>query len=364
MNRDFHLGNVEKLREVLNEHGLAAAVVDDPGNLFFFTGFATSVPAGVYAVIPAAGEPFMVMQQLEAVLFRETGAFPKVVIRGHRDPCGDLISAIRAAGIRGRIGVHMSKVSALLYERFRSSPGLEPIGIGDVLDRLRLEKTAAELACIRKSCSIAMRAMAAAVEAVEPGRTELEVADAAVHSIFSDGAEPAFLPTVQTGSRGSLPNAFSSEARIQEGDFVVIDIGVRFHGYCSDICRTVVCGTASSAQKELLFLVKKAQEAAIQVIAPSVPASEVDKAARSVIDRAGYGHLFIHRTGHGIGCDVHERPFLGPDHDDILKPGVVLSVEPGVYDKGFGGVRIEDNILTTEYGHEVLTSDLPWDIGV
>lgn len=363
MSGDFHRGNIGRLIDCLRGKHLQAAVLEDASSLFYFTGFETSVHKGIYAVIPVESDPFVVMQELEAVLFREVGAFKKVVLRGHKDPLGDLLAALKEHGVTGRIGVDPGRISGSMYQCLAAADELALVDIGDDLTSLRYAKCDTEISRIRTACQIAVEAMEVAVRSVKPGRTELEIAAEVVRSIMHQGALLGFEPVIQTGSRGSLPNAFSSEARIRRGDFVTIDLGVRYMGYCSDICRTTVCGIASEEQKKLLRLVRNAQESAIQEIRPGIPAAQIDAAAREVIKAAGHDSKFIHRVGHGVGCEIHEKPFLGPDHPELLEPGVVVSVEPGVYDPSFGGVRIEDNILVTDVGFEVLTRSLDWDVG-
>jgi len=360
----LHRENLENVNTLLVRNDINALILDDPINLFYFTGFETSVPKGVFAVVARNDEPFIVMQELEAVLFRETGAFEKVILRGHKDPVGDLLHALSKNGIRDKIGVDLSRISASFYKRLKTVDALHPVDIGNELLGLRYTKRESELSRIRRACAIATKAMETAISVVRADKTELEIAAEAIRTIMGEGAEPAFIPTIQTGRRGSLPNALSSATKIKTGDLVVIDLGVKYQGYCSDICRTTVCGPASRTQKDLLLLVKKAQEAAIKKIKPKASAASIDAAARAVIEHAGYGPKFIHRAGHGIGCEVHEKPFLGKDHPEQLEPGVVMSVEPGVYDPSFGGVRIEDNILVTNTGFEVLTANLAWNVGI
>lgn len=363
MSVDFHRGNIRRLVERLRSRRLQAAVLEDASSLFYFTGFETSVHKGIYAVIPVEGDPFVVMQKLEAVLFREIGAFRKVVLRGHKDPLGDLLTALNENGVSGRIGVDLGRVSGSMYLRLDATDELALVDIGDDLASLRYAKCDTEVSRIRRACEIATNAMRIAVANVKAGRTELEIAAEVVRTIMHEGSLPAFVPTIQTGSRGSLPNAVSSNTKIRKGDFVTIDLGVRYMGYCSDICRTTVCGLPSEEQKALLRLVKNAQESAVQEIRPGIPGARIDAVAREVIKAAGHDSKFIHRVGHGIGCEIHEKPFLGPDHSELLEPGVIVSVEPGIYDSSFGGVRIEDDILVTSAGFEVLTRDLDWDVG-
>jgi len=193
-------------------------------------------------------------------------------------------------------------------------------------------------------------------KALKPGHPE---ASAAAHLEFAareHGAEGmSFETIVAAGPRSALPHGVASATRMPRRGFVVLDYGVILNGYCSDMTRTVCIGRATSEQRRVYDAVLEAQLAAIAAVAPGRTAGEVDEAARSVLKRAGLGQYFIHSTGHGVGLEIHESPRLAARQTDLLQPGMVITIEPGVYIGGKFGVRIEDMVLVTERGSEVLT---------
>ena len=165
----------------------------------------------------------------------------------------------------------------------------------------------------------------------------------------------SFETIVAAGQRSALPHGRASNALIPKRGFVILDLGVILHGYCSDMTRTVWVGSVSRRAKDIYRAVLEAQEAAVDVVAPGITTGAVDHAARSVLKKAGLARYFIHSTGHGVGLEIHEQPRIARDQTDVLKPGMVITVEPGVYLPGEGGVRIEDMVVVTERGHQVLT---------
>jgi len=171
------------------------------------------------------------------------------------------------------------------------------------------------------------------------------------------GSEGVAFPfIVVSGPRSSLPHGQPSTRKLEPGDFVTFDFGARFQGYCSDMTRTIVIGPLDEKHKEIYEVVLAAQLTALDVIGPGVIGKEVDLAGRKVIEEAGYGEYFGHGIGHGVGLNVHERPSVGRTSEDILEPGMVITVEPGIYIEGFGGVRIEDMVVVTEEGMRNLTA--------
>ncbi|RJT23914.1 aminopeptidase [Buttiauxella izardii] len=228
------------------------------------------------------------------------------------------------------------------------------------LDDLRKVKTADEIHKIKAACQIADQACEHIRQFIQPGMREREVAAELEWFMKQLGAEkPSFDTIVASGERGALPHGKASEKVIESGELVTLDFGAQHQGYCSDMTRTfLVSGKYSQPQQHPLFdiyqTVLQAQLAAIAAIRPGVPCHAIDHAARNVIDAAGHAHHFGHNTGHAIGIEVHENPRFSPTDTTLLEPGMLLTVEPGIYLPNEGGVRIEDVILVTETGCEVL----------
>jgi Xaa-Pro dipeptidase len=232
------------------------------------------------------------------------------------------------------------------------------------LPALRMAKDESEIAFMRRAVEIAERAMRQLLDegAICAGRTELEIAaDLQIAMLREGGQGEAFAPIVVGGPNSAAPHAHTSERPLAEGDLVVIDWGTTYAGYRSDITRTFVLGEPTPEMIQIHDAVLAANQAGRLSARAGAPAQDVDRVARRAITLAGYGEFFIHRTGHGLGLETHEPPYLVEGNLDILQPGMTFTVEPGVYVPGLGGVRIEDDVVVTELGRETLTS-LPRDL--
>ncbi len=251
--------------------------------------------------------------------------------------------------------------TALSHNAFlRLKAALRPIrlrALSNVTAPLRMVKEESELGLIRKSAAILEGGMKKAARLIRPGAVERVVARKVEDYFITRGAEgTSFESIVASGPRGALPHGIASDKVIQEGELVVVDMGARYGGYCSDATRTFAVGRSSAMQKKIYRIVKEAQTLALQKIKEGVKASAVDKAARSHIKKSGYGKYFGHGTGHGVGLAIHEGPGLGPGSEAVLTEGMVVTVEPGIYLPDWGGVRIEDMVLVTKDGPELITA--------
>lgn len=229
----------------------------------------------------------------------------------------------------------------------------------DTLGALRMRKDAGEIAILKRNAAIADGAVRAAFAAIRPGMTENQLADVVRAHFAAEGAVPEFW-IVGAGANGAFPHHHTGDSVIRAGDAVVIDIGGRVGGYPSDITRMAVVGDPPEGFGQIHNVVDKAVRAAIAAARPGVPARTVDEAARKVIADAGYGEYFVHRTGHGLGIDIHEPPYITATSDLILQEGMVFSIEPGIYLPGRFGVRLEEIVVLRAEGAEVL-SGLPRD---
>lgn len=227
---------------------------------------------------------------------------------------------------------------------------------------LRAQKDADEIEALRRSAAVADRAMQAGWAALRPGMTELELAAAVRDSFKDQGADPLFA-IAASGPNGASPHHLTDETQIGAGQPVVMDIGARIGGYPSDITRMVSLGPPPDGYAEVHAVVEAAVQAAMAAARPGVMAQEVDHAARGVISDAGFGDFFTHRTGHGLGIDVHEPPYLTASSQQVLRPGMVFSIEPGIYLPGRFGIRLEEIVVLTDAGPERLSS-LPRDLRV
>ena len=240
--------------------------------------------------------------------------------------------------------------------------GVTFVPVDDGLLNQRAVKDKTEVAEIRKAVAIQQQALKNTLAYVKPGMSELQVAAFLEYQMMDLGAEaPGFQSIVGAGANSSLPHYRPAQAKVKNNHIILFDWGARYEGYCSDMTRVVALGKMPKKIQEIYKIVLEAQLAAIDVIKPGALCRDVDKAARDVIRKAGYDKRFQHGLGHGIGLNIHESPRFGPNSEGELVEGHVVTVEPGIYLPGIGGVRLEDDILVTKKGHEVLC-DLPKDI--
>jgi Xaa-Pro dipeptidase len=222
---------------------------------------------------------------------------------------------------------------------------------------LRMRKDPDEIAQIRRAVENAQEALSAILGGLHPGMTEGEIARQLKLEILAAGAEDlSFQPIVSAGPNAANPHASPSDRALQPGDFLLFDWGLYSRGYASDITRTFPVGKMESEMRTVYDVVRRANAAGREKVRPGVTCSQVDAATRSVIDEAGYGRLFTHRTGHGLGMEIHEPPYIVAGNEQVLEVGMTFTIEPGIYLPGRNGVRIEDDIVVTEDGCESLTT--------
>jgi len=345
---------ITKLRIELVNHGLDAALLTHGPNVRYLSGFSGS--SGMLVVLPEEAGLITDFRYEQQAGEEVDGVAEVLVAR-------DGLSSMLAERLKDRsqvrkVGFEAGYVSVRdrreLGERCASVVWDD---LPQTVERLRTIKDAAELASIDQAVQVAERALEETLATVEEGVTELELAAELNHRLALQGStgEP-FETIVASGERTALPHASPSERRLREGDLLLLDFGATVDGYCSDITRTVVLGTPSPRQREIHARVLEAQEAALAAIWPERTAADVDRAARASLEAAGLGDRFGHSVSHGIGLEVHEGPRLYRKSKDTLEAGNVVTVEPGVYLAGEGGVRVEEDVVVVEAGHRVLTS--------
>ena len=227
----------------------------------------------------------------------------------------------------------------------------------DLVEALRERKDPGELALIEAANGIATRALERTLPQVRVGMTELQVAGVLEKALRDEGSEGFPFPSiVASGPRSALPHARSSSRAIEDGDFLLMDYGAETQGYCSDVTRTVVVGRASTEQREVYEVVRVANETAARRVRAGMTGRDADAIARDYIEQRGYGDLFGHSLGHGLGLEVHEAPRLARTAEGALAEGAVVTIEPGIYRPGWGGVRIEDDVFLGPQGAKILTS--------
>ncbi|HSA99198.1 MAG TPA: Xaa-Pro peptidase family protein [Anaerolineales bacterium] len=275
--------------------------------------------------------------------------------------------AAQALGLDGkRIGVEPRQLRLLEFRHVKAgAPEADYPDASDVLAGLRLRKDPAEVEAMRRAVKIAQEALEATLPLIKIGMSERELSAELVVQLLRHGSEPElpFPPIVSGGPNAANPHASPGDRKLQAGDLLVVDWGAAYDGYISDLTRTFAVGEVADEYQKIHKIVQEANAAGRAAAKPGVPCADVDKAARAVIEKAGYGVYFTHRTGHGIGMEGHEEPYMRGDNMQLLEPGMAFTVEPGIYLPERNGVRIEDNVVITATGADVL-SDMPREIRV
>jgi Xaa-Pro dipeptidase len=275
--------------------------------------------------------------------------------------------ASQALGLDGkRIGVEPRQLRLLEFRHVKSgAPEAEYPDASEVLTGLRLKKDKAEVDKMRHAVKIAQDALEATIPFIKIGMTERELSSELVVQLLKHGSDPEmpFSPIVSGGPNGANPHASPTDRKLQAGDLLVVDWGAAYDHYISDLTRTFAVGDVDDEYRKIHKIVQEANAAGRAAGKPGVPCANVDMAARDVIEKSGYGKYFTHRTGHGIGMEGHEDPYMRGDNMQLLEPGMAYTVEPGIYLPNRNGVRIEDNIVITENGADCL-SDMPREIRV
>ena len=256
-----------------------------------------------------------------------------------------------------RVGFEPQRLTVAQHKEMEDAGTVDLVPVPGALERARMVKDAGEIRLIKKAATISSKSFQEALDNIEVGAEERKVALLLEFQIRKNGAEAVPFPIiVASGKRGALPHGLASRKKIGRGEFVTIDFGAVYRGYCSDETCTIMVGKPTARQKRVYQTVKDAHDKAINAIRPGVRACQVDLAARKTIERAGLGKYFKHGTGHGVGLAVHEEPRIAPEQDVVAEAGMVFTIEPGVYVPGWGGVRVEDTVRVTRHGCEPLSS--------
>ena len=255
-----------------------------------------------------------------------------------------------------RLGFEQDHLSFATYKSYENTVQAELVPVSGVVEKLRLIKSDAEIKILKEAAEIADAAFQHILSFIRPGIREIDVANELEFFMRKNGAiSSSFDIIVASGYRSALPHGVATEKVIEKGEFVTLDFGAYYKGYCSDITRTVAVGEVSGELRSIYKIVLEAQLRGMTGIKPGMTGREADALTRDYITEKGYGDYFGHSTGHGIGLEVHEGPGLSVRTDTVLEPGMVVTVEPGIYIPGLGGVRIEDDTVVTKDGNESLT---------
>lgn len=357
MTTDARSARRQRLIDAMRARGQHALVLSRASDVRWATGFTGSV--GALLVMSGGGCVFATDARYAPTV---AALVPEVELLTTRAPLAELVAYALERG-ESAVAVDADDLSWAqgreLEDRFSSQRILEA---DDVMATLRARKDPDEVAAVRHACRITEDAVRALIATIETGQTEVDIARRFLRLIDDLGADgPAFAPIVAAGPNAAIPHHEPGTRALASGDLLILDVGARVEGYCADLSRTFALGQVSLELKAVHDVVLRAQDAGCRAVRPGVSAGSVDAAAREVIEDAGHGEHFVHGTGHGVGLDIHEPPILRTGAAGILGESFIVTVEPGIYLPGIGGVRIEDTVIVGAQGAEPLTQ-LPRDL--
>lgn len=336
------------LRQKMSENQLDAIIVSKPENRYYLTGFTGT--SGLLLITHSRAILFTDFRYSEQAKIQTN-----VEIVEFKEDVVALIKEVLEQTDSNNIGFEDGYIT---YSKYNNFLGIQKklLPIGSMLENIRMIKDETEIENIKKAVELGDKAFSYIINFIKPGISEKEIAVELEYYLKKNGAEAlSFESIVTCGKRTSLVHSDTSHAKISFGDTVLLDFGCKINSYCSDMTRTVFVGKADEEQKKIYNIVLEAQQRSLDYISSGKKGSDVDKAARDYISQMGYGDRFGHALGHGVGLCIHESPRLSWFYNDQLQPNMIVTLEPGIYIEGFGGVRIEDMVIIREGGVENIT---------
>lgn len=362
------MNRIEYFQEQLNSSTMDAVVINPGASLKYLTGLDFHLmERPVILFISKRDKPRIILPKLEVAKLEDLDSEIQPYLFGDDPSQWGLVFQEALAAFQGkalRVGVEPTRLRFLELSFLRQVlPQADFIDGSALFSGLRMHKDENEIKKMRRAAEIAENALLATLRKVRIGQTEKEIAAELLIQLYQHGSdqELPFAPIVSTGPNSANPHASPTDRKLAEGDLLLIDWGASFEGYASDITRCFYLENLPDRMRDVAETVQRANHYAVSAGKMGMKAGEIDHIARQEIEESGYGDYFIHRTGHGLGMEAHEPPFIFADNDQILEKGMVFTVEPGIYFPGEGGVRIEDDVVVTEEGLLSLTS-LPREV--
>lgn len=341
---------LEKLRKLMRSENIDGMLITSSSNLRYMTNF-----TGTAGLAIVSDNHAVFITDFRYTEQAKKQAIQYEVIEYQGNIIDEIAKQVERLKIE-RLGFEQEHVTFYTYELYKNKLSCELVPTSNVIEKLRLIKDESEVELIKKAADIADQAFDHILSYIKPGVREREIANELEFYMRKLGAtSSSFDIIVASGIRSALPHGVASDKKIEHGEMVTLDFGAYYEGYCSDLTRTVAVGDPGDKLKEIYSIVLEAQTLGVEKIKPGMSGKEADAITRNYISKHGYGQYFGHSTGHGIGLDIHEGPTLSLRSTQLLEKGMVVTVEPGIYIAGVGGVRIEDDILLTEDGNERLT---------
>ncbi|MCZ8537947.1 MULTISPECIES: M24 family metallopeptidase [Paenisporosarcina] len=341
---------LSKLRSALEEHQIDALLITSGHNRRYITDFTGT--AGV-AIVSKDQAVFITDFRYTEQAAKQIQNFE--IVQHTKTMLEEVSVQLEKMNVK-KVGFEKDDMSYAMYESYKKAVNTELVPVSGLIEKIRLIKTPQEITIIKAAADIAEAAFEHILTFIAPGKTELEVSNELEFFMRKQGAtSSSFDIIVASGLRSALPHGVATDKVIEKGDFVTLDFGALYNGYVSDVTRTVAVGEPSEKLKEIYQVVLDAQLLSLEKIKPGMTGIEADAIARDYIKSKGYGEAFGHSLGHGIGLEVHEGPGLSFRSETVLEEGMVITIEPGIYLPGIGGVRIEDDAVVTATGLEKLT---------
>ncbi len=353
------LKRVQKMQAELSDAGVGFAVIVPGANFRYLTGHAMKLSERVtMLVVPAEGPPALAAPLLEAGGLAEMCGIEDIfTYRDGESPVDPFRRLVDASDLSGPVGCEFTGLRMLERDVVsKAIPETDYCDITGIMGRLRGVKDESELEAMEEAVEIVEGVFCDVQDSIAPGVTEAELAQEVKMGLAERGSGLVYTGSVASGERSALPHAGPSARTLQNGDLVWFDVCAEYGGYHSDLTRTFGVGDIASDLREAYEVVYRAQARAREDIVPGMAAEDVDALCRRYIEDAGYGEYFTHRTGHGLGLEIHEPPYMVSGDTTILTPGTTFTVEPGIYLPGRGGVRIEDDVVVTQEGCRSLTT--------
>lgn len=349
--------HAERLGELLRKEGIDVVIVGPSVDLYYLTGFNVHVCERFQAFFfQSDGKYYHISPQL---YFEEAqtnlGQDTDIFMWKDSENFLDAIEAVNQKyGLEGKTIAINSAIRGIDLIDIQTKLKADFVNGNDLMETLRVRKDESEVEKLRKAAHIADEVVGEVIEYIKPGMTEKDIKEKIEELFTQKGVCMAFNPIVASGPNSSMPHYCDDSRVIQEKDIIIMDLGCQYEDYCSDISRTVFVGGITEEEKKIYNIVLEANKTAEEKVKNGVTAEDVDKAARDVITREGYGENFLNRTGHGIGISVHEAPYIRTGNRQILEKGMSFSVEPGIYIPGKFGIRIEDIVVVGDKGADIL----------
>ena len=344
-----------KFSNILQEHQLDAIFIINKANIRFLSGYTGD---DAYLFITPKRRALITDSRYTEQAGRECAEYEVIT---HHNPDASLMKIIKQLCAEAQVkqlAFERNHLSYLLFENLQQALAgtAALIPTGELAESLRYTKSPEEITLMRQACANTDKALQQICQYIRPGVSEKDIARELLYAILSQGCESSFQIIVASGNNGSLPHAIPSDKIVANGEFITIDFGCCYQGYHADMTRTVFLGKPNPQQKERYELVLAAKQQAEAMLKSGVMCKTVDATARDFFARYGYGEYFCHGLGHGVGLDIHENPSLNRISEQVLQSNCLVTVEPGIYLPGWGGIRIEDTVLITDNGYESLFS--------